>query len=100
MDKTMNFEYFLPTRIVFGVGTVNKVGQTSLNLGKKAMIVTGSSTKKTGLLDEVISIWRKVESKVLCLIDFVPTPIITSTKARNCQQRKCDMVIVFGGAAQ
>ncbi len=76
MDKMMNFEYFLPTRIVFGVGTVNKVGKLARNLGKKAMIVTGrSSTKKTGLLDEVISILEKSGIESVVFDDIVPNPL-------------------------
>ncbi len=102
MDKTMNFEYFLPTRIVFGVGTVNKVGKLARNLGKKAMIVTGrSSTKKTGLLDEVISILEKSGIESVVFDDIVPNPLSSTVDkgAEIANREKCDMVIGLGGGS-
>ena len=51
----MEFNYFLPVNLIFGRGSVDKVGTIAVEYGKKALIVTGrSSTKKSGLLDRVI----------------------------------------------
>ena len=45
-----------PIKLVFGVGTVEKVGDEAAKLGKNALIVIGgSSAKMTGLLDKVIA---------------------------------------------
>ena len=46
----MEFNYFLPVNLIFGRGSVDKVGTIAVEYGKKALIVTGrSSTKKSGL---------------------------------------------------
>ena len=61
------FEYFLPTRIVFGIGTINKLGEFCDSLGKKALIVTGKhSAKATGLLGELL---RRIDGGASCFID-------------------------------
>ena len=36
-----NFMFNLPTRIIFGPGTVDQVGIKAARLGERAMIVTG-----------------------------------------------------------
>ncbi|MFA6657475.1 MAG: iron-containing alcohol dehydrogenase, partial [Mesotoga sp.] len=76
MDRILNFEYFLPTRLVFGVGSVNRVGEFAKSLGKKALIVTGkSSTKKTGLLDRVIAVLEKNGIETVVFDEIVPNPL-------------------------
>ena len=52
----MNFDVFVPTRILSGVECV-KENRARLVLGKKAYLVTGKSgAKKSGALDDVISV--------------------------------------------
>ena len=49
------FNYYSPTRIVFGAGTSNDTGSLIKEFGVKkvAVIFGGSSAKKSGLLDLV-----------------------------------------------
>ena len=49
------FNYYSPTRIVFGAGTRNDIGTLIKEFGVKkvAVIFGGSSAKKSGLLDLV-----------------------------------------------
>ena len=50
----MQTVFQLPTRIVFGVGSIDSLGQECAALGKNALIVTGAhSARDTGLLDRV-----------------------------------------------
>ena len=63
----MEFQYYLPVNLVFGRGSVAKIGNIAVDYGKKALIVTGhSSTKKSGLLDRIIRYLEKsgIESVV------------------------------------
>jgi len=70
------FESYLPTRIVFGVGAIEKLPKLVTNLGKKTMIVTGrKSTKVTGLLDRVKAMLEKVGIEVLVFDKVQPNPI-------------------------
>ncbi len=102
MDRTLNFEYFLPTRLVFGVGSVNKVGEFAKSLGKKTLIVTGkSSTKKTGLLDRVIAILEKNGVETVVFDEIVPNPLSTTVDkgAEFANKEGCDLVIGLGGGS-
>ncbi len=79
MKSIEAFDYFLPTRIIFGCGTIGRVGQYSRRLGKKALIVTGRhSTKKTGLLDKVIGLLKEEGISSVVFDEIVPNPLSTS----------------------
>jgi alcohol dehydrogenase len=102
VDRTLNFEYFLPTRLVFGVGSVNKVGEFAKSLGKKTLIVTGkSSTKKTGLLDRVIAILEKNGVETVVFDEIVPNPLSSTVDkgAEFANKEGCDLVIGLGGGS-
>ena len=51
-----NFNYFVPTRIIFGPGSLKELATTPYLPGKKALIVIGAggSTKRNGYLDRVV----------------------------------------------
>jgi alcohol dehydrogenase len=102
VDRTLNFEYFLPTRLVFGVGSVNKVGEFAKSLGKKTLIVTGkSSTKKTGLLDRVIAILEKNGVETVVFDEIVPNPLSSTVDkgAEFANNEGCDLIIGLGGGS-
>lgn len=50
----MSYTFYQPTKVLFGEGRLNELGETlkTLNLGKKAVIVisNGKSTKENGSL--------------------------------------------------
>ena len=50
-----NFEFFTPTRMIFGKNTHQQVGKIVKEYGFKKVLVHfgGSSAKKSGLLDAV-----------------------------------------------
>lgn len=41
----MNFEFYNPTRLVFGAGNLSRLGEIASQYGKKALIVGGGSIK-------------------------------------------------------
>ena len=52
-----NFEYWTPTRIIFGQGVVDKLPETMKRFGKKVLLAYGGgSIKKNGLYDKVKSL--------------------------------------------
>ena len=54
VKNMMNFTYYIPTRILFGTGTLGQLHAQQLP-GKKALIVTtsGQSIRKYGYLERV-----------------------------------------------
>ncbi|HBT25280.1 MAG TPA: hypothetical protein DEA58_01105, partial [Pseudothermotoga sp.] len=48
----MKFEYYNPTRLIFGAGSLERLGEVVSKYGKKALLVIGKgSVKKTGTFD-------------------------------------------------
>ena len=55
MSNLAPFDALLPSRLVFGAGTVERIGDLATPLGKKALVVIGGdSARKSGLLDRVL----------------------------------------------
>lgn len=96
------FSTFIPTRLEFGCGAINKLATLPL-LGKKAFIVIGSgnSTRRYGYLDKVIDILdaRGVGSVIYDKI--LPNPIKEHVMeaAAICRETGCDFVIGLGGGS-
>ena len=98
----MEFNYYLPVNLIFGRGSVGKIGDIAAEYGKKALIVTGrSSTKKSGLLDRVIGYLDRVgiESVVFDKVKQNPLTTTAMDAATVAKENKCDMVIGLGGGS-
>lgn len=98
----MNFNYFIPTRIVFGKGTLKQLSSYDLP-GTKAMIVTtnGQSVKRFGYLDTLI---KQLENKNIEYVVFDkippnPTKDVVMEGAGICKDQNIDFVIGFGGGS-
>jgi len=98
----MNFEYFIPTRIIFGVGKLNELAKVKLP-GKKALIVisSGPSMKKYGYLDRVAALLKEnnVENVVFDKILANPIKSHVTEGAELARQENCDFVIGLGGGS-
>ena len=102
MKDFENFEYFLPTRVVFGTGSIDKLEKLSKPLGKKALIVTGKhSTKANGLLDKIIQMMKNTGIKGIVFDEIVPNPLSTTVDkgVDIVKNEKCDFVIGVGGGS-
>lgn len=98
----MEFQYYLPVNLVFGRGSVAKIGNIAVDYGKKALIVTGhSSTKKSGLLDRIIRYLEKsgIESVVFDKVKQNPLTTTAEEAADLAKTENCDMVIGAGGGS-
>ena len=52
-DVDLNFNFFAPTKVIFGTGSVAEVPMEVGILGKKAFLVTDQGLIETGLVDQV-----------------------------------------------
>jgi len=98
----MFFNYSLPVNIIFGRGRAGEVGTETAKYGKKALIVTGgSSTKKSGLLENTIASLKAsgVESVVFDQVE--PNPLTTTVQegAKLANRSGCDVVVGIGGGS-
>jgi alcohol dehydrogenase class IV len=51
-DEDLSFNYFAPTKVVFGQGTLSELPMEVAELGHKAVLVTDPGIIETGLVDE------------------------------------------------
>ena len=56
----MNFEFYNPTKVLFGKGNLEKLGEVVKAFGNKALLVTGcGSVKRNGTFDKAIASLKK-----------------------------------------
>ena len=98
----MSFNYYMPTRILFGKGKLNALHQQSMP-GKKALIVTssGQSVKKYGYLTRLEEQLKMANVLYVIFDKIMPNPIIEHVMegAALAKNTGCDFVIGLGGGS-
>jgi alcohol dehydrogenase len=98
----MNFNYYIPTRIIFGKGKLSELKNIELP-GKKALIVItgGNSMKKYGYLEKVQSFLKERNVESVVFDKILPNPILAHVMegANIAKEEHCDFVIGLGGGS-
>lgn len=98
----MNFEFYNPTKLVFGAGNLSRLGEVASEYGKKALIVTGGgSVKRSGLFDRAVQSLKDSGVSVVECSGIEPNPKITSVRrgAEIVRSDGCDVIIALGGGS-
>lgn len=98
----MKFEYHNPTHLVFGAGTLARLGEVTGTYGKKAMIVTGSgSVKRNGTFDRAVASLKAAGVSVVECDGVEPNPRLSSVARGSeiAQENGCDVVVALGGGS-
>lgn len=98
-----NFEFFTPTRMIFGRDTHLQVGSIIKKYGFKKVLVHvgGSSAKKSGLLDQVCHGLEAEGIDYLTLggVQVNPTLALAREGIRLCLEEKVDFILAVGGGS-
>lgn len=98
----MKFNYYIPTKVLFGPGKLNDLKNEVLP-GKKALIVisSGTSMRKNGYLDRVIDILNNLNIKYFVFDKILPNPIKAHVMegAEIAKKENCDFVLGLGGGS-
>jgi len=98
----INFDYRIPTRLIFGPGKLNELGHIDLP-GKKALIVisAGMSMRKYGYLERVEKLLEKNGAQSVVFDRILPNPINkhVAEGAAMARKEKCDFIIGLGGGS-
>ena len=98
-----DFNFFSPTRYIFGRNAQKNVGSLSAELlGKKVLLVFGqSSAKSSGLLDEVEDYLKKADVKFLEFGGIKPNPTDGPVREgiKLCQEEKVTGILGLGGGS-
>ena len=97
----MTYVMHVPTKLVFGVGSINELGKEARQLGKKAVVVTYPDIRRVGLLDRIIN---ELESNGLDVIVFEkvqpnPRHTMVDEGASLARKEKIDIVVGLGGGS-
>lgn len=94
--------FHLPTKVIFGFGSLARLGSEAKKLGQRAILVTGySSMRETGVLDRVINDLRAngVDVSVFDRIEPNPRASTVDEGGRIAQRQKADLIIGLGGGS-
>jgi alcohol dehydrogenase len=98
----MKFNYFMPTKILFGPGTLNDLATIELP-GEKALIVisSGNSVKKNGYLERLQTILSNRDIAYVLFDKIHPNPVSSDVMegATLARTEQCDFVIGLGGGS-
>ena len=97
-----NFEFQNPTRILFGRGTEEKVGEQVAKYSKNILLhYGGGSIKSSGLYDRVIDSLKKAGVTWVELGGVKPNPRLSLVQEgiKLCKERKLGLILAIGGGS-
>ena len=96
------FSLYIPTKLIFGCGEINKLSSEKLP-GKKALVVisAGTSMRKYGYLQKVLAQLRLNHVETVVYDKILPNPIKEHVMeaAAICREERCDFVVGLGGGS-
>ncbi len=98
-----NFEYFTPTKVVFGKETEKETGRLvkEQNCKKVLLHYGGNSAKKSGLLDRVCKSLEEEGIDYVALGGVVPNPHLSLVREgiELCKKEGVDFILAVGGGS-
>lgn len=98
----MQFSSYNPTKVVFGAGSLARLGEIVREYGQHALLVTGGgSVKRTGTFDRAVASLHAAGVTVSECSGVEPNPRITSVVrgAEIARRDGCDVIIALGGGS-
>ena len=97
-----NFNFFAPTKILFGQNKVNEMGREIKAHGSRVLMVYGGgSIKKTGVYDQVVEQLKKNNIEFLELGGILPNPRLDKVHegVKLCRENGVDFLLPVGGGS-
>lgn len=99
----INFEYLLPTKVIFGKDTHKNVGETLKNYGAKKVLFHygGGSIKRFGVYDDVVKSLNEANIEFVELGGVEPNPELSLVyKGIDiCKDKNIDFILAVGGGS-
>lgn len=98
-----NFEFCVPTRIIFGKGAHARCGEIIKNYGFKNVLLHygKESIKKSGLYGEIVATLKENGIGFVELGGVEPNPKLSLAKkgVELCKRERCDMILAVGAGS-
>ncbi len=99
----MNFEFYLPVEVLFGVGYLDWLGEVGRRFGYRVLIVTGrKSTKENGALERAISSLKRNGAEEVFVFDEIepnPTDKSVNRASELVVRERIDYIVGLGGGS-
>jgi alcohol dehydrogenase len=97
-----NFEFSIPTKVIFGEGKVEEVKNVVSDFGKKGLLIAArDSMRQTGILDRVIKLAEEGGAELIVSDEVDPNPCTTyiDKMVDIVKEKNCDFLIGLGGGS-
>ena len=97
-----NFQYYNPTKVVFGVGEFNKIGSETKNWGNKALLVKQKGPlEKMGVYQKAQKLLTDAGVGVVCLDGVSSNPKLSQVEegVEIAKRDAVDVVVAVGGGS-
>lgn len=102
-DMVNNFEFYAPTKVIFGKGAENETGRQLKEFGATSVLVVygGGSVKRSGLLEKVENALSDARIMFCELGDVVPNPHLDKVYEgiRIGKSKNVDFLLAVGGGS-
>ncbi len=102
METIQSYDMYVPTHVIFGAGTLNKLAEQSMP-GKKALIVisNGKSARANGYLDRTEAQLKQagVEWTIFNGVEANPTVSNVNAGAKAARESGADFIVALGGGS-
>jgi alcohol dehydrogenase class IV len=98
----MDFNFFMPVKVISGIGCLEKGGGALKSLGNRCLIVTGSgSAKKSGALDAAVASLKCSGIDYFIFDKIEPNPLLSTCFEAGITARKfrADFILGIGGGS-
>ncbi|MBS6396268.1 MAG: iron-containing alcohol dehydrogenase [Clostridiales bacterium] len=99
----LNFEYYTPTRVIFGKNSETRAGELVKEYGASKVLIHygGSSARKSGLLDRICSSLEEAGVAYVTLGGVVPNPRLSLVHKgiELCRAEGVDFLLAVGGGS-
>jgi NADP-dependent alcohol dehydrogenase len=94
-----NFEFFNPTRIIFGKGTIAKLSKRVPRKARVMLIYGGGSIKENGVYDQVMNALKKHEVIEFGGVEANPDYATLMKAIKKVRKKKVDFLLAVGGGS-
>lgn len=98
----LDFNYYSPTRVIFGKKSEEQVGELCAKYGKKVLLhYGGGSIKKNGVYDKVVQSLTENNLQIVELPGVHPNPRLSLVYdgIKMCREENIDFILAVGGGS-
>ena len=102
MKTDFKYDMYVPTRTLFGTGTLEALHEQPMPGSKALLIISnGRSTRDNGYLDRTEAQLAKAGIETVLFDKVEPNPLLTTVTAGAAAAREhgCDMIVALGGGS-